>query len=69
MSVKQRIAKLEQATNGDAEPRLLVVYDSEGGMVSTGGETMTEAEWQKRYEPKDTDFVVRFRERVESCEI
>ena len=63
MNVKQRGGRLEQATVGGDEPRLLVIYDIGGGMVSAGGEVMSEEVWRKRHQPTDADIVVRFTER------
>ena len=63
MRLRQRIARLEQRSRGDDAPRLLVFFDDGDGKMIAEGETMTEAQWRARCQPRDSDIVVKFRER------
>lgn len=60
MRIRQRIAKLEQQSKGDNAPRLLVLFDDGDGTMTAEGETMTEAEWRERYQPREVDHVIKF---------
>jgi hypothetical protein len=66
MRIRQRIAKLEQRSRGDDDPRLLVFFDDGGGTMTAEGETMTEAGWRARCQPRDSDIVVKFFKRATS---
>lgn len=64
MRIRQRIAKLEQRSRGDDDPRLLLFFDDGDGQMTAEGESMTEAEWRARCQPRDSDIVVKFRKRA-----
>jgi hypothetical protein len=61
--IGSRVARLEQRSRGDDDPRLLIFFDDGDGTMTAEGETMTEAQWRERYQPTDADRVVVFRER------
>ena len=60
MSVKRRVVALEKQAGFDDDPRLFVLLDHGDGMVTVRDETMTEAEFQEWYQPREVDHVLKF---------